>query len=261
MSQQDDVLDGQIRAALLGVYVRDADPARALLRVRTTARARRIRHRILGVLGSTLVLGLVVVTLTRSPGQQAVVTDSPPASTTSSVATTDYGFEPLAPLVDGPLPMVPATVVAERNGHVLTVGSAPDALTLTLHGPGGSGGLSGDPQTVPALVSAIVGPAPEDPAPRDYIIGATRAEVARVDWVRESGTARVETIEHAAFPQLRFFIIEAAAGSIVSNPDVEPPILGEAPVLVAYAADGTVLTDSERIQSEEEAFTREADRR
>ena len=261
MSQQDDVLDGRIRAALVGVPVRDADPARALLQVRTKARARRSRHRALGALGSTLVLGLGVVALTRSPGQSSVVIDSSPASTTSSVATTDYGFPPQTPLVDGPLPVVPATVVAEPNGHVLTVDSAPGALTMTLHGPVGAGGLSGDPQTVPALVSAGVGPAPDDPAPRDYLIGVTRAEVARVEWVRESGTVSVETIEHEAFPQLRFFIIEAAAGSIMSNPHVEPPVLGEAPVLVAYAADGTVLTDSERIESDEAAFTREANRR
>jgi hypothetical protein len=47
----------------------------------------------------------------------------------------------------------------------------------------------------------------------------------------------------------------------MSNPHVEPPVLVEAPVLVAYGADGSVLTDSERIESDEEAFTREADRR
>jgi hypothetical protein len=172
------------------------------------------------------------------------VADSSPASTSSSVAPTEYGFGPQMPLVDTPLPVVSQTEVAVSHRHVLSVASAPGTLTLTLNDATGAGGaLSGDPEAAPALISGAIGPASNDPVPKHYLLGATRAEVARVDWVRESGTVSVQTIEHDAFPQLRFFLIEDTEQTVIPGPAFE--VLR----LVAYAADGALLTDSERIQA------------
>jgi hypothetical protein len=166
------------------------------------------------------------------------------ASTSSSVAPTEYGFGPQTPLVDTSLPVVPQTEVAVSHRHVLSVASAPGTLTLALNDATGAGGaLSGDPEAAPALISGAIGPASNDPVPKHYLLGATRAEVARVDWVRESGTVSVQTIEHDAFPQLRFFLIEDTEQTAFPGPALEVPRL------VAYAADGALLTDSERIQA------------
>jgi hypothetical protein len=194
------------------------------------------------------VLAIAVVLLTVSAmntvNHDTGVTESSPASTSSSVASTDYGFGPLTPLVDTALPVIPQSEVAVSHGHVLSVESAPGSLTLSLANATGAGGaLSGDPETAPALISAAMGPASNDPIPKHYLLGATRAEVARIDWVRESGTVSVETIEHDAFPQLRFFLIEDTEQTAFPGPALE------AFHLVAYAADGALLTDSERIQA------------
>jgi hypothetical protein len=194
------------------------------------------------------VLAIAVVLLTVSAmntvNHDTGVTESSPASTSSLVASTDYGFGPLTPLVDTALPVIPQSEVAVSHGHVLSVESAPGSLTLSLANATGAGGaLYGDPETAPALISAAMGPASNDPIPKHYLLGATRAEVARIDWVRESGTVSVETIEHDAFPQLRFFLIEDTEQTVFPGPALE------AFYLVAYAADGALLTDSERIQA------------
>jgi hypothetical protein len=174
----------------------------------------------------------------------------------SSVAPTDYGFGPLTPLVDNPLPVIPPTEVAVSHGHVLSVEAAPESLTLSItDATGGSGAISADPEAMPALISGAVGPASNDPVPKHYLLGATRAEVARVDWVRESGKLSVQSIEHDALPQLRFFLIEDPEQSTSPGPAFEVPLL------VAYAADGALLTDSERIHAEEHRFLQEVDRR
>jgi hypothetical protein len=126
----------------------------------------------------------------------------------------------------------------------LSVESAPGSLTLSLaDATGAAGALSGDPEAAPALISGAVGPASNDPVPRYYLLGATRAEVARVDWVRQSGTVSVQTIEHDAFPELRFFLIEDTERTAFPGPAFELPHLA------AYAADGALLTDSEQIQA------------
>ena len=160
------------------------------------------------------------------------------------MAPTEYAFGPQTPLVDTSLPVVSQTEVAVSHRHVLSVASAPGTLTLTLNDATGSGGgLSGDPEAAPALISGAIGPASNDPVPKHYLLGATRAEVARVDWVRKSGTVSVQTIEHDAFPQLRFFLIEDTEQTVFRGPAFE--VLH----LVAYAVDGALLTDSERIQA------------
>jgi hypothetical protein len=146
--------------------------------------------------------------------------------------------------VDTALPVIPRSEVAVSHGHVLSVESAPGSRTLSLADATGAGGaVSGDPEAAPALISAAMGPASDDPTPKYYLLGATRAEVTRVDWVRESGTVSVQTIEHDAFPQLRFFLIEDTEQTVFPGPAFE--VLR----LVAYAADGALLTDSERIQA------------
>ena len=172
------------------------------------------------------------------------VAKSSPTPTSSSVAPTEYAFGPQTPLVDTSLPVIPQTEVAVRHSHVLSVASAPGELTLTLTDATGAGGaLSGDPEAAPALISAARGPASNDPVPKHYLLGATRAEVARVDWVRESGTVSVQTIGHDSFPQLRFFLIEDTVQTAFPGPALKDLHL------VAYAADGALLTDSEQIQA------------
>jgi hypothetical protein len=199
---------------------------------------------------------LLAGSATNTANHDIVVTESPPASMSSSVAPTDYGFGPLTPLVDNPLPVIPPTEVAVSHGHVLSVEVAPESLTLSLTDTtGGSGAISGDPEAMPALISGATGPASNDPVPKHYLLGATRAEVARVDWVRESGTVSVQSIEHDALPQLRFFLIEDPEQSASPGPAFEVPLL------VAYAADGALLTDSGRIHAEEQRFLEEVDRR
>jgi hypothetical protein len=187
---------------------------------------------------------LLGVAATNTDNHDIGVPESSPASTSSSVAPTEYGFGPQTPLVDTPLPVVPQTEVAVSHRHVLLVASAPGTLTLTLNDATGAGGaLSGDPEAAPALISGAMGPASNDPVPKYYLLGATRAEVARVDWVRESGTVSVKTIEHDAVPQLRFFLIEDTEQTASPGPAIEVPHL------VAYAGDGALLTDSVQIQA------------
>jgi hypothetical protein len=187
---------------------------------------------------------LLVMAALNTANHDSGVTESSPASTSSSVVPTNYGFGPLTPLVDTSLPVILPTEVAVSHGHVLSVESAPGSLTLSLADTTGAGGaLSGNPEAAPALISAAMGPASSDPVPKHYLLGATRTEVARVDWVRESGTVSVRTIEHDAFPQLRFFLIDDTEQTAF------PGHAFEAPLLVAYAADGALLTDSERIQA------------
>jgi hypothetical protein len=199
---------------------------------------------------------LLAVSATNTANHEIVVPESPPPSTISSVAPREYGFGPLTPLVDNPLPVVPQTEVVEGHRHVLSVESAPESLTLSLtDATGARGALSGDPEAAPAIISGAMGPASNDPVPKHYVVGATRAEVARVDWVRESGTVSVQTIGHDAFSRLRFFLIEDTEQTAFPGPALE------APLLVAYAADGALLTDSERIHAEEHRFLEEVDRR
>jgi hypothetical protein len=186
---------------------------------------------------------LLAVAATNTANHDIGVAESSPASTSSSVAPTEYGFGPQTRLVDTPLPVVPQTEVAVSHRHVLSVESAPGTLTLALtDATGAVGALSGDPEAAPALIYGAIGPASNDPVPKHYLLGATRAEVARIDWVRESGTVSAETIEHDAFPQLRFFLIEDTEQTAFPEPALE--VLH----LVAYAADGALLTDSEQTQ-------------
>jgi hypothetical protein len=204
---------------------------------------RRIRTGLAVVPVFAIAVVLLVVSAMNTVNHDLGVPESSP-STGSSVAPTDYGFGPRTPLVDTALPVVPRSEVAVSHGHVLSVESASGSLTLSLADTtGASGGLSGDPEAAPALVWAAVGPASNDPVPKYYLLGATRAEVARVDWVRESGTVSVKTIEHDAFPELRFFLIEDTEQTAFPGPAFEVPHLA------AYAADGALLTDSEQIQA------------
>jgi hypothetical protein len=205
---------------------------------------RRIRTGLAVVPVFAIAVVLLVVSAMNTFNHDLGVPESSPASTGSSVAPTDYGFGPLTPLVDTALPVIPRSEVAVSHGHVLSVESAPGSLTLSLADATGAGGaLSGDPEAAPALISAAMGPASNDPAPKYYLLGATRAEVARVDWARESGTVSVQTIAHDAFPELRFFLIEDTEQTAFPGPAFEVPHLA------AYAADGALLTDSEQIQA------------
>jgi hypothetical protein len=256
MPPQDDVLDDQIRAALLRTFVADADGASALPDVQAKAQSRRNRHRAAGALGSILAVGLLAVSLANTAGHETVRTDSPSPPTSSPSAPTNYGFAPLTPLLDEPLPVAPRTELLVSDGHVLSVESTPESLILSLtDAAGGAGSMSADPEAIPALVSGGQGPASNDPVPKHYLYGITRAEVARIDWVRDSGTVSVQTIEHDAFPQLRFFLIEDTEPTASHEPRPEVPYL------VAYGADGALLTDSERIDAEQQAFLQEVDRR
>ena len=121
MPPQDEVLDDQIRAALLRTFVADADGARALPDVQAKAQSRRNRHRAAGALGSILAVGLLAVSLANTAGHETVRTDSPSPPTSSPSAPTNYGFAPLTPLLDEPLPVAPRTELLVSDGHVLSV--------------------------------------------------------------------------------------------------------------------------------------------
>jgi hypothetical protein len=253
MSQQDDVLDEQIRVGLARIPVGEVDPARLLSGVKATARKRR-RHRTATALAAVAALALLSGALLRPPGHRTFVTVSPSVNPTTPTTSTDYGLAPLTPLVDEPLPSIPSTLLTTRDGHVFTAESTPATLSLALSDPTGSAGsASGDPEAVPAMMWFATGPSENDPAPRSYIAGATRADVARVDLVGAKGTVSVQTIENGAFPQLRFFLIEDPYQIAV------PPLPDQLPLVVAFAADGRVLTDSRRINAEENAFLAEVD--
>ncbi|MEO7571969.1 MAG: hypothetical protein ABIX10_05985 [Acidimicrobiales bacterium] len=255
MSQPDDLLGSEIRDALLRTPVGDADEALALSQVRARARGRRRRRRAGGAVGSIVATSLLAIAVSNVTDSERVVTEAPSAPTTSA-PTPRYGFDPLTPLVDEPLPVVPSTELVVFDGHVMSVESAPNALILRTTDPstGAGSASSADPLAMGALSFSGVGFDPEDPTPKAYLLGVTRAEVARVDWVRDSETVSVQTIANAAFPRLRFFVIEDADGVVPERPP-------RTPFLAAYASDGTLLTDTRRIESEQQAFHAEVDRR
>ncbi len=226
-------------------------------RRRRGQRARRLGAGI-AIAAAAAVVGIVVTnhsTFDERDVDRVYTTDPRPAGP-------DYGFEPLTPLVTRPLPEVGETRIAVRHGHVLTAQSARGSLVITLSDPSraSSGSDSGDPAATPALSWFGVGPSSSDPDPRHYLVGVTRPEVERVDWVRPTGTVSVRTIENAALPQLRFFIIEDTEKTMGSpEPGGGPD--GRPIVLRAYGADGSLLTDTERIEAEQDAFRDEVDRR
>lgn len=251
----DDVLDEQIRSALHETSVAGFDVGTAEAAVRARAASRRTRRRAVGVLGSVAAAGLLVFVATSTARDDSVVTDAPADSTSTTLAS-EYGFPPLTPLVDAALPVIPSTVLTEDVGHVLSVESGPGALALRLTYPtGGAGGMSGDPLHSPALVSFTTGPASNDPVPRSYVAGFTRLEVARVALVTDSQTTTVDTIEHPSLPQVRFFLMEIPGDATSVDRALQEQLL------VAYAADGTVLTDSGRIRAEGNDFFEAMDRR
>lgn len=143
------------------------------------------------------------------------------------------------------------------DGHVLSAESVPGSLILTLtNSVGAASSSSSDPRVSPALTFGAHGPSSHDPIPNHYLTGKTRAEVARVDWVRLSGTVSIPTIEHPAFPGVRFFMVEDTEKTFGEHAPGDVP---ERPLLRAFSADGTLLTDTQRIDDEYEDFMEEAD--
>jgi hypothetical protein len=252
MSPQLDDTDERIRSTLRHLPVDDHDAAHVLPAVRAGARSRRNRRRA-GVFSAVVVaLGLAGLSVVGGTDNKAVRTGSSPDAPTTA---TPSGYPPMTPLADGPLPVVPRTTLFERDGYLYTIESQPGLLTLGEEFPDGGGAGSGfDPETVSALDLSYGGWS--DPDRKFHVLGVTRADVARAEWIVPSGTLQAETFEHPAFPQLRFFFIEDPEQT-VSAADRNH----ELPHVIVYGADGAVLADSKEISEYESAHSDEVDAR
>jgi len=254
MMDTDELIRDQLRLRFQPI---DTDEAWSSIQ-RRGKRVRRMRHLRTAVASLTIAGAAIAVVGTLTDRNDPDRVDA--AGPNADQGKQEYGFAPFTPLVDAPLPVVPRTQLAVMDGHVLSVESAPERLGLILEDPSGSSGSSSsDPEATPALTSSGQGPSSQDPTPKSYVMGVTRAEVARIDWVRSSGTVSVATIAHDALPQLRFFIIEDTEGTFGDHNGDGP--VPEPPLLRAFSADGTLLTDTERIRAEREEFYEEVDRR
>lgn len=171
-----------------------------------------------------------------------------PAPTAPTSPT--YGFPPLTPLLDeAPGVISDTNVIVTDDAGTMSFSLSPDRFseTLTPEGDIGSGSMSGDPMFAPAIDFSMQGQASNDPAPpRRFIIGVTRSEVARIDWVKADRTVSVDTVRVDAFPQLRFILMQDIGASDWTGDDI--------PLLRAYNEAGDLLTDTARIKAEEGPF-------
>lgn len=237
MSAAPDALDDRIRVVLSDTAVPHDDLSQVIEEIRSRRSSRRRRHRTIACVACVVAAALGLGALA-TPSQNDVVVSGP--ATPNATGARDYGLDPSAPLVDTPLPVTDPVEVTAIDGRVLIVESRPEQLTVRLEDArGSSGAMSGDPRKMPALAVLGVGPASDDPNQKHYLVGVTRAEVARVEVTTTGGVRSLETIGHNAYPELRFFVVEDSGERPRSPSDV--------PRIVAYADDGSVLTDFERI--------------
>jgi hypothetical protein len=250
MSPPLDDTDERIRSTLRNLPVGGDRAATVLPAVRAEARSRRNRRRTAAITGAVVVLGLAGFSVTGGTDDTPVRTASAPEA---SETTGEYA--PLTPLADGPLPVVPKTMLIEHDGVVYSIESRPGELHLSE--PGGEEAF--DPEATRSLVSGMGVWASEFPDRKIHVLGITRADVARVEWIAPSGTLGAETFALPALPQLRFFFIEDPERTVgMALGGGEVPSL---PHVIAYGADGTVLADSQTIEDYEFAHQDEVDAR
>jgi hypothetical protein len=243
MSPLLDDVDERIRSTLLQMPVGDDGTADVLPAVRAGARSRRNRRRVVAVTGAVVALGLAGFSIAGGTDDQPVRTASAPETPTRA---TTREYPPLTPLADGPLPAVPKTTLIEHDGYVHSIESLPGRVIVRDEGFGSSASLEFDPETTSAIELVTGGGSSDDPDRKRNVLGVTRADVARVEWVVPSGTLDAETFGLPAFPQLRFFFME--------NPEqlmLDEEMRLELPHIIAYGADGAVLADSKKIREYE----------
>jgi hypothetical protein len=248
----------QIRSALLHLPVGDDGTADMLRAVRAGARSRRNRRRVGAITAAVVALGLAGFSVSWGTDDQPVLTASGPEAPTTA---TTGGYPPLTPLADGPLPVVPNTTLLDHDGYVQSVESLPGRVILRdQRSLGGGGSIAFDPETTSALVVSEGSWSSEDPDRKRHVLGVTRADVVRVEWIVPSGTLSAETFGLPALPQLRFFFIEDPQRTVSGN-QANTESRFDLPHVIAYGADGTVLADSKKILEYEAAHAGEVEAR
>lgn len=251
MHELHETVDEHIRAALRDISRNGADPSVALPVVLARGRARRARVRVaVGATGlaSVVVLALLGLMLTTVEPDSTVATD--PYAPATTEAPPAYAFDVTKPLVDHDLPVTPKTELAVLDGHVFSAEVTADTLTYSFtDGTGAGGAASADPKQLLALMFSGQGPGSNDPTPKNYIMGVTRVEAARIDLVRGNEVVSVPTIASDAFPGIRFFINEDANfitddGNALAGGEAR---VSNVPLLIAYDSEGRALTDSHRV--------------
>lgn len=240
----DDVLDRRVAAARdeLAAELRAEAPSIASVEARRRAR----RQRAAGAI-SVVALGLAggVVLAVRTGSDSDVVAGRPASDATTDTSPEtpmEYGFAPLTPLLDAKPEPVEETTVHEADGIRMTFWLTADGFGLAEHYPDtGSGAMSGESMYAPALSYMVSSAGPSHPS--SVVSGLARPEVASVEWEQQGRSVTVDTFSHPAFPQVRFFYIP-----------VDGTIDHGAAVVRAFAEDGSLLTDTDRINDEYEGF-------
>ena len=243
----DDPMSGRIRSVLVSVPVEVGDLGVMEQEVRRRAARRRRAGRVVAVVATVLV-GVVSIGVVHAVGDdERVITD--PVAPSTTVTTRAYGFGPLTPLIDAPLPEVPLTRVTTIGDQTLFVESTPTKLGLRLDKGTSAASLGGEPMRMNALVSAASGPPPETPGPMT-VFGVTRSEAATVEVTLNDHSRRVPVVRISQLPQLAFFVVEFSVAELRAEMFVS-----------VYDDDGRLLTDNQRISGEHGEFEQAMDDR
>lgn len=253
MPRSDELLDQRVRQSLEELRTGPVDVADATRVVRQRAATRLVRRRAARSLAVAAVIAVVVAGGVLQDDRRSQV-DTVPMQTTETTPLIDYGFAPLTPLLDAPIPATGVLEIARLGERTLVVQSEPDKLSLTLSDPVGAGSMFAEPMRMAALSSSGSSGGSFDPD-GGFVYGIARAEVAFVELTfGEGDPIRQATLAVDELPQLRFFLFDVGADRL-------DPEDGGSWSLAAFDADGGLLTDEERIRQETDAFEQAMDDR
>lgn len=252
MPRSDELLDERVRRSLEDLRTGPTDVATAtrVVRERAATRLRR-RRAVLGV-GAALIIAVVAAGVLQDDRQSQV--DTGPLQTTETTPQIEYGFPPLTPLLDAPIPTMGVLEITKLGGRSLMVNSEPNKLSVILQSPVGAGSMSGDPMRMPAVSSGAASGGTYDPE-GGFVFGVTRHEVAFVELTLADGdTIHQATLSVSELPQLRFFVFDVGADHL-------GPEQGRPWSVAAFDSEGALLTEEKRAWHDQGAFERAMDDR
>jgi hypothetical protein len=253
MPRSDEIFDQRVRQSLEEIRTGPIDVAHATRVVRERAATRVRRRRAAGSLGVAAVIVVVVAAGVLQDDHRSQV-DTVPRQTTETPPSIEYGFPPLTPLLDAPIPSTGVLEITKLGDRTLVVHSEPNKLSLILQDPLGAGSMSAEPMRMVALSSGGSSGGTFDPD-SGFVYGVTRAEVAFAELtLGDRDPIRQATLAVDELPQLRFFLFDVGAERL-------DPEHGEPWSVAAFDADGGLLTDEKRIREEQEAFEQAMDDR
>lgn len=253
MPRSDELLDERVRRSLEDLRIGPTDVVTATRVVRERAETRlRRRRAALGMVAAGMITVAVAAGVLQDDRQTKV--DTEPSQMTETTLQVEYGFPPLTPLLDAPLPATGAVEITRLGDRTLVVHSEPNMLGLVLQDPVGAGSFSAEPMRMVALVTGASSGGSFDPG-GGFVYGMTRAEVAFVELrLGDGDPIRQATFSVDELPQLRFFLFDVGADRLGREGGVPWSV-------AAFDADGGLLTDTDRIRLEQDAFEQAMDDR